>query len=518
MINPFNNPQYYRKKILEWKLLSFPKINFTGKSLACLFITRFCGVGCPFCFFKSAPSWRKNNIQDEFNNEGINKFIKFARSANIGYLLLSGGGEPLNKKKTVLKIIEESPIDRIVLVTSGNWAKYQNNTTKYIDQIYDSALKNKNNTHVVIRVSVSKYHAINLGIDCALNIIKTFEIKDYNEKIISLQIKTFKNDNTLKKLLSKLRIESINETTQKLISDNSILEKIIPEKVTIKLQSGLILKIGLSEVFESTNNPDLRDPLKCQSGIKIFNNDLKYSEKQNPSIIKNYDETYGLDWSINYNGNISIWQNQVRDTYKNLYEDSYQEILQTYLEDPLTYSFIHKGNNYRNKIINEVNPQAVLRASAIGLRDAMGAILFEEEKTRLYYTIRVLHDYLNENLITKNNLIYWPKDLLSLVKLSPKELKYFYNYSNHNIIIQQKEKPFNKTEWQDFLELIKFQHYQLNNNEIKSAIDYYNKFVDQKINSLNDIKTIEKNKTRRLIDRLMYIKKFENCEYNCNLN
>jgi hypothetical protein len=73
--NPFENPKKYRDIILMNKFLDFKKKNLNGKSLVCLFLTRFCGVGCPFCFFKSAPPWRKSNIEDQFSDEGIEKFI-----------------------------------------------------------------------------------------------------------------------------------------------------------------------------------------------------------------------------------------------------------------------------------------------------------------------------------------------------------------------------------------------------------------------------------------------------------
>jgi len=77
--NPFGNPRKYRDLILKSHVLNFEKIDVSGKSLACLFLTRFCGVGCPFCFFKSSSPWREQNIEDQFSDEGIDKFIHFSQ-------------------------------------------------------------------------------------------------------------------------------------------------------------------------------------------------------------------------------------------------------------------------------------------------------------------------------------------------------------------------------------------------------------------------------------------------------
>ena len=60
--NIFDNPDYYRKSILnEQKLLKSDLNKNNGKSLICVFFTAFCGVGCPFCFFHSTNY--KNNIK-----------------------------------------------------------------------------------------------------------------------------------------------------------------------------------------------------------------------------------------------------------------------------------------------------------------------------------------------------------------------------------------------------------------------------------------------------------------------
>ena len=508
--NPFECPNKYRKLILNSELLKFPKKKINGKSLACLFLTRFCTVGCSFCFFNSAPLWRRGYKEDQFTKEGLEKFIKFSDEANLGYLLVSGGGEPLNLKNHIIRLLESVNVDRIVLVTSGNWAKNYKAGFKYLKDIHDAILRNKNKIHVVVRVSVSDYHAVKLGIDCAYNIIKIFEkhFKDKNS-YFSTQIKSFNNDKSLLKLLDKLNIPKFQNTESLLESDNPILEKIIPKKSILKLDSGYEIVLGVSNIFDASLDPDLNDIQKYSYGMKIIEKDIQYSENYNPSIVKNHDGSYGLDWSINYNGNICIWQNQTRDTYKNLYEDSFSDIYKTYFNDPLTYSFVEKGNIYRENIIKEVNPKAVLRSKAIGLRDALGAILFEEEKTRLYYTIRALQDFIEEGKITISEQKKWPLEISNLINISIEDLKHLFHSSYHNIIHQKQREQLNKEEWQDFLYLISLNHYDLSKDEISSAVSFYNKNFNEHHKNIKDIKINPKNKVRRLTERITYIKEMD---------
>ncbi len=504
--NPFENPKKYRDIILMNKFLDFKKKNLNGKSLVCLFLTRFCGVGCPFCFFKSAPPWRKSNIEDQFSDEGIEKFIEFSKKANLGYLLISGGGEPLNQKKHILRLVEAVPTNRIVLVTSGNWAKNYDAALKYIQDLYDAFKKRKILTTLVVRVSISEDHSIKLGTICALNIINIFDKYFKNEKNFVVQIKSFQNDPTITELLAKLPMAILSPKAKKTESDNDVLIKVIPEKYVLTLASGYEIKLGISKIFQATLKPDLNNPTKLKEAIKIFEGDLKYSEDNNSTLVFNNDGKEGLDWSINYNGNICVWQNQVRDTHMNLYEDSYEEILDVYMEDPITYSLIDKGNLYRDKIVSEVNSRAVLRAKAIGLRDASGAIIFEEEKTRLYYAIRVLQDYIIEGKIKEVSIKKWPWEILQLVSFPKEKLIMLHNHSSFNIVAQQKKKIFNKSEWYDFLELLKLAHYDLSQEDIKDALGFYNQHVEKKVYDLSEIEPQIGDVVRRLTERLTHIK------------
>ena len=86
MKNVFSNPRYYRDIIVDNVRVNEEKLrNFDGKSFACVFFTKFCNAGCPFCFFKS-DTRKDGNPQEqfEFSRDGFEKFIEFINSSNNG--------------------------------------------------------------------------------------------------------------------------------------------------------------------------------------------------------------------------------------------------------------------------------------------------------------------------------------------------------------------------------------------------------------------------------------------------
>lgn len=179
-INIFENPQYYRNELLKVNLFDTEKRKkLDGKSLICVFFTAYCGVGCPFCFFHSPHSQKENNEfvsrENHFSKEAVDKFIEFANEANVGYLQISGGGEPFLELDAILKCIQNIKAERIILVTSGFWACNATNTEKYLKNLHDSLLKNPINSRLTIRVSISEYHSLKLKEKPLVNLINSFE-------------------------------------------------------------------------------------------------------------------------------------------------------------------------------------------------------------------------------------------------------------------------------------------------------------------------------------------------------
>ena len=491
---PFSDPKKYRQLILNDIVVPLSKTPYSGKAFLCVSFTRFCPVGCSFCFFSSSPAGKKKTIADALTEEGIEKFITFSNDANLGYLLVSGGGEPFLEVNHILKVVERVKSDKIVLVTSGNWAKSFSSTQTIVAKIYEALKKRGTPTELIVRLSVDLEHARGrLGLDPAYNLISLFEEKYLNDPDFKLQFHTIFDDPCVSNILTSLsdRISSVED--YKCQSDAETVLKVNPAEKIVTFLSGMVLKIGYAKVFHSNIKVDLSDSKVIERNLNVFQWDMSESEEHNPSIVTNLQGGKGLDFWVNFNGNVTTWGNQVPDNIYNIYEDNYQTVVENTFADPISLAYIEKGDIYRDKIINEVNPKAVIRAKATNIRDYTGAIICEEDKTRLYLSVRILQDYVTQGVVTMDQMENWPDSLRNLVLLGKEDLQKKYYASDYSIVDQYIEKePFNKLEWLDFLELIRLCHYDISKKQIKKAIDYYNEHVNDLI---EDISQEESKKT-----------------------
>lgn len=519
MENVFNSPARYRKIILEAPhLLTYDINSYRGKSFICLFLTRFCGVGCPFCFFKSPPNKGDSDIRDSFTEEGVDKIIKFANDSNIGYLQISGGGESFLKRKALLRCVAEINADRIMLVTSGVWASSKDVAEAYVGDIALALEKRQTPARVSIRLSISQGHSIKLGVKPLVNLLEIFEKHYASHPFLSLQLKTFENDNTLWSFLDSLdsyRLEDIGVNA----SDDPLVKKIIPWKKKLTFSSGYSVVLGISRVFNPGLRPNLNDHASIKDTIEVYDQDLEQSENNFPSVIFNSDGKNGLDWIVEYNGNVCTWQNRVQDNLLNIYEDDYGKVLDSTFQDPLSLSYVEKGSKYRQEIISEVSPRAVTLMKAVSVRDYAGNCLFEDQKVRLYYTLRVLQDYITEGRVNKGVLKQLPKQLTKLLDSPKEDIITLFKQATYSIVDQELETTPSSLVMRDFLELLKLGHFDVSEQQVARAIAYYNEKIEkgQEISSLSGIAPeFGSEVERRLTDRIIQIKPMRRLEITTN--
>lgn len=515
----FSNPQKYRNLILQNIIIPTDKKPYQGKSFICVSFTRFCPVGCSFCFFSSSPAKKEKTISDALTEEGIEKFISFANNANLGYLLVSGGGEPFLEQSHLLKVIEKVKSDKIVLVTSGNWAKSINSTANFTSRIYDAFKKRKTPTQLVIRLSVDLEHAKGTGgLEPAYNLISLFEKKYLDEKNFRLQFHSIFDDPCIDRILKHLEGKIVSVSNFERRSDGDTVLKVNPSEKVIEFSSGLTLKVGYAKIFYSSIKINLNDPEVIKRNLEIFQWDMSESEENNPSIVTNLQGGKGLDFWVNFNGNVTTWGNQVPDNIYNLYEDDYQIVVDNTFADPISLAYLEKGDVYRDRIIKEVNSNAVIRAKATNIRDYTGAIICEEEKTRLYFTVRILQDYFREGKITEEHIQEWPEAIRSLVQSTVEELQQAYKASEYCIVDQYiNREQFDQNEWMDFLELIRLDHYDLSLSQIEKAVGYYNEHT--RFEQVVDIAQVRSNPASFYHEeRIIAIKESVLKKYNNRMN
>lgn len=486
----FNQPQKFRNLILEHTPLKANREAFSGKAFICVSFTRFCPVGCKFCFFSSSPASKPKSISDAFTEEGMTKFIQFANDCNLGYLLVSGGGEPFLEIKHLLRVVEHVKSDKIVLVTSGNWAKSRGGAGNITRQVFEAFKRRKHPTKLVMRLSVDEEHARGgLGLHPAHNLISVFEENYIQEQDFTLQFHTLFDDPCIQQLYNQLGERTISIADRRLHSDAETVLKVNPAEKLLKLSSGLVIKVGYAKCFYSNIKVDLKDPAILKRNLSVFSWDMSESEGNNPSVITNLDGKIGLDFWVNFNGNVTTWGNQVPDNIYNLYEDDYDTVVENTFSDPISLAYLERGDTYRDQIINEVNPLAVLRAKATNIRDYTGALICEEATTRLYLTIRILQDYFAVGRIKQDEVDALPQLLQSILFSSQEELKTAFKQSAYSIVDQYLDRNIaNPLEWLDLLELIKLGHYDLKPEKIQIAIDRYNDLGKNTIQRLEEAK------------------------------
>lgn len=506
----FVQPQHFRNKLLDAKLITGDKTHFSGKTFICVSLTRFCPVGCKFCFFKSGNAFRHPTREDLLTEEGMDKFVAFSNDINLGYMLVSGGGEPMMEKKSTLKIIEEVQSERIVLVTSAHWARKEEGARRYLEAIKERLAKRKTETLVTVRVSVDTEHSATLTFDPIINLLKLFKENYRDVPQLELQIHSLDGDPAIDDVLKRVESDykiSRQVVDQERISDGKNAVKIVPKQEIISFDD-MDIKVGYAKAFYSDLRVNIHARDDIQKNIDVYQKDLFESEDGNSSIVTNKLGEPGLDFWVNYNGNVTTWGNQYLDNLFNLYTDSSEDIISGSLSDPAALSFIEKGATYRDAVIAEANETAVIRSKAVNIRDYTGALMFDEERTRLYYTIRALQDFIKEGRISEEKLDTLPQELRNLLAVSREDLVNSYTATKHTIVQQTIDAGFNSGHILDILEWIKLGHYKVSDADIQRLVNFYNENVAEadKIEGLHSLNHQLKMQVVRMTEHLTHIK------------
>lgn len=491
MKNIFDRPCYHLEQIKKVKIDSKKRKRFNSKSMLCAWVTKLCPAHCKSCFFKSdmyhdgVPAERY-----QFSPYGVERLIKFINDSNNSYLMLSGGGEPMIRKDIVNELIRKVKTDRIVIVTSGIWAKTYKSAKDTIDELYSSYTSRDDDIVLVVRLSVDSFHYEPLGFDVINNIIRVFRENYSHCKNFQLRIHTMQNDPTLDEVSKKIGNCEVIYSDIESVSDNKEIIKILPKQAKLRFDDGYEILVGRSKLFFSNLKIDLNEFTEdIQRSLDVFEEDMSASEYGNPSILTNCDGSLGLDFWIDYNGNVTTWGNQQWDSLYNVYVDSYQDLIKGTFENIISYSFLDKGYYYRERIIRAVNPKAVLRSKVMNLRDYAGAFLMEEEKTKLYYAVRAIKDYLEDGILSEDDISFLPANLLSVIHSSTEEINSLYRASDFDIISQYfaKKEELNMDDWKILFNLIRLGHYDVSNQHIEEAIAYYNDTYYADIKSVDDV-------------------------------
>lgn len=518
-VNIFQNPKLYLEAIqngavMNSQVISRLRDEFSGKSMMCAWLTKDCPLKCESCFFRSDMN-RRGLLDEEccLSDDGVKRLIRFVNDSNSAYLMLSGGGDPMMVPKKVGKIIAECESDRIVIVTSAFWAATPDSAEKAIDDLYraySSRAGVGDGREVVIRLSVDEYHEKPLcGLHPFANAIDVFERKYRDTSGFSLLLHTMRGDTAIRRLAEIVGAQVIDDSRG--VSDNDRVIKIIPFKKRFVTASGMEIPVGVSKLFVSDLAVDLRDDKaeQVRSAVRVMTDDLENSEQGNPSYIQGTNGTKGLDFWVDYNGNVTTWFNQDWSKLYSLYTDSYADVVEGTFSNPLAARFLKKGYEYRNGVIEEVNPRAVLRSKAVNLRDYAGALILEEDKTKLYYAVRCLADYVKEFELDAKDLVRLPLEVQEAILLKTRtELQAMYNESSYDYCDQVFDpESYSRQKWEDMLLLVALGHYYVDDRKLSEAVDLYNNRTGQMLEWPSDfIRLLDSDSYARLHQRISFMK------------
>ena len=514
--NIFDYPRKYLQELYQTSIFSSEVHKsligeFKGLSMMCVWLTKLCPLQCKQCFFRSNMNHDGLiNEEYQFSDEGMNKLIAFINDSNNGYLMLSGGGDPMVCMNHVVRLISEAQSKRIVIVTSGFWGRTEKQAHINIERLYQAFISRKYDTpcEVVIRLSVDSFHEAELGgNEVYKNIINVFNRYYSDIKGFSLMIHTMRDDPSVTELVEQLDgTLTYGEVGE---SDNPDVIKIVPKKAYINIH-GFTIPVGISKLFLSDLMIDLNPPYSSAviDAVRVMTDDMENSEQGNPSYIQNSLGRKGLDFWVDYNGNVTTWFNQ--DWYQlfNLYVDDYMDLVQGTFSNPMTAFFLRKGYENRNNIVAEVNPLALLRAQAVNLRDYYAALLLEEDKTKLYYAIRAIQSFLGDYSISYDSISDYSAQLQEAIQLSVPELKDLYSSSDYDILVQyMDEEKFHQKQWSDLFLLIALGQYQVSTQRLEEKLKIYSAKTGVTVTRVSDfLENICSEQYQRLHKRISFMK------------
>lgn len=429
----FEHPRLYRDKILE-RVAVTPAETYNGGNVFYMWMNKTCPVGCEFCFFRS-PERSKDKSKTEITDEGIARLIQFTEDGKIDKFVVSGGGEPTVCKNKVNILASKVNAETFTVVTSAYWSRKKEKTDEVLSNLYKAAKENPHNATAIVRLSLDEHHleriARGKGFGYIQNLIDWFAENAPNDPHFKLLIHTMEGDKTVEELLTTLPIESRVDQT-----------KHLNRKTQVTLRNGLTFNVEYSQIFDSNPEVDLRDEKKLAKNTQTFHDFIDQRRNGNMSLsFHGNDQPKGVYFLTLYDGTTIIWGATSPDVETTIYKDDYATTMKKNLNDVITLGALEKGPYHMQDLVTEVDPKAVERAVGVGLRDFYTRLLLEEDKTRLYVSLRLIQEYIADGRIHSEQIKSWPARLQTLITLDPVKLKEICIDARYNIVQQYLDDP-----------------------------------------------------------------------------
>ncbi len=381
-------------------------------------------------------------VTNTMTHSRVEALLKLVEQSNTGYLLVSGGGEGFLELPLMYRIIEGSKADITWMVTSGFWGRNEQGAQRVLARCLEAhrhGIISHPDREIVIRISVDRHHLSRLGsmsdtLDYIRRIIRIFERDCTGVSGFSLMLHAIEGEESLIEKLAYQLGGSLKDAFERMHSAIKVTQR----SMRLQLPSGLVVPVTFAKLLLSDMAADLQDGTSLAQRIKIWETDA-YVNEQDQTGLQLHEDGYGNDMLVIYDGRIAGgWQCEMPDISINIDEDDYDEVMRRTLSDPGVLATLEKGHRYRFGIIDEVNPRACVRAKAVNIRDYTSPILLEEDRVKLYYTIRAVQDFRLEGRLSNENEISDPA-MRRILEATTEQLRIWYEQSEYDVIKQYRD-------------------------------------------------------------------------------
>lgn len=428
-------------------------VPYREASYAVINPTDFCPVGCLHCMY-SSHGFRKSKI----NKKLVESFIKIANQMDLKMLVFSGGGEPFENLKQMLRAIENiKSLEDVIIISSGYFAKTPKTTKNVLDKIYNAAnnkREEKNFKKVIITLRISRDNS-QCKIILLKNLINIINYVNTNPNYLKFRIliRTLLNygENGDLKFAKKLNFELLPKKDKKNIYKNLPIIDGLPTRWLVNEKGNIEIPIIYKPLYfmgraKNKNTKNIYSLWKIikseEDSVTPFNLCLRgpkgeghnyyetifkgycFWKKKLKKIIYNTPKDKAkknLALYIPASGNILI-NNGAPDIAPNLNKvRSWNHFLKITFNDPLQRLLIEKGPFFIKTIAEEVEKDLTKKIEKTNFVFAISLLSLETPALRLYLTLRALQHYHKNNELNINSHM-----LKKIVKLDKNYYIKFY--------------------------------------------------------------------------------------------
>lgn len=383
--------------------------------------TDYCSLGCRLCAWKIRQKPKTGfDPQKVLSKDKVNNAICFLREAKTSFLVISGGGEPLDEWESVLHILREiagqSSVKQVEIQTSGLHFKTPEETQRCLTGL-SQAIDQKDDRQIRInlRISLDDAHADNMGIENYLHLMK--EVTNY-EKFIYLTFAGYSGDYAIHKLaaLTHSKIEPYEPPIPTVTYD--FIKFVLPDGTYFPMHlkrtaAYLGRAIGGLRITPEFRQKSLSEHLK----MVYFTRGSNGSEWLAPNtqffpFMGDNKEIRGSLVVIKPDGSVSINGAFQNDTNADVGQ-SVNEIFECFSKDIGQIAFREKGYFYIKSLLSEIEPGLIRNIELSRLFSFNGAA-YASAQIRLYLMTRMIQDYVSEGRIRMEDI---PEQYIDFVKL-----------------------------------------------------------------------------------------------------